>query len=287
MNSGQFSRKPDWLRTGLPSGRAFAETGRLLAGLDLNTVCRGARCPNMGECFGRRVAAFLIMGRSCTRACRFCNIGGKGRPEALDPEEPGRVAEAAARLGLKHAVVTSVTRDDLPDGGASHFAAAIRTLRECNPDITVEVLVPDFRGDEEALKRVFAERPEVFNHNVETVPSLYESVRPDADYEGSLRVLASAASQGLLVKSGLMLGLGETAGQVAATLQDLSHAGCKVVTAGQYLPPTGRHLPVERYVTPEEFEELARKGEQLGLVMHCGPLVRSSYNADAFLEADR
>ncbi|MCL5943017.1 MAG: lipoyl synthase [Actinobacteria bacterium] len=252
----------------------------LLRTRGLHTVCESARCPNKGECFERGTATFLILGGTCTRNCRFCSVES-GRPELLDPQEPARVADAAARMGLRHVVVTSVTRDDLPDGGAAHFAATIRALRRRLPDATVEVLVPDFGGDRDALDVVLDERPEVFNHNVETVPRLYPKVRPQAAYRRSLAVLAHAAQRGgSIVKTGLMVGLGETAQEVRAVLGEVQAVGVGVVTVGQYLRPSREHLPVVEYVTPARFDEYKEYGERLGLQVEAAPFVRSSYRAE-------
>jgi lipoic acid synthetase len=258
------------------------------------TVCEEARCPNIHECWAReRTATFMLMGDICTRHCGFCAVG-KGKPGALDPQEPERVAEAAAELSLSHAVVTSVNRDDLEDGGAAHFAKTIRAIRRRLPGCTVEVLIPDFRGDGRALETVLAEEPEVLNHNTETVPRLYRRVRPDARYEQSLELLAradahrrrTASSAKMKTKSGLMAGLGETFDELLATLADLRAAGCDIATVGQYLQPYEKRLPVERYYTPEEFERLRVEGEAMGFLrVESGPLVRSSYHARRALEA--
>jgi len=277
------SRLPEWLRIKLPRDPSFARTRDLVADLGLNTVCQGARCPNICECFARSTATFLILGRSCTRACAFCNIG-PGRVEPVDPGEPARVAEAAKRLGLTHAVVTSVTRDDLPDGGAAHFAATIRALRQARPQATVEVLIPDFRGSEAALRLVLDARPDVLNHNVETVPGLYPRIRPQADYAQSLTLLARAAAAGLPAKSGLMVGLGETVAEVHQVIRDLHAQGVTIVTIGQYLRPSKAHPEPARYVHPDEFAALAEFGRSLGVPhMFCAPLVRSSYHAGEFV----
>ncbi len=281
--SPRSSRLPEWLRITLPQDRTFARTRDLVADLGLNTVCQGARCPNICECFARSTATFLILGRSCTRGCAFCNIG-LGRPEPLDPGEPGRVAEAARRLGLKHAVVTSVTRDDLPDGGAAHFAATIRALREVVPGATVEVLIPDFQGDAAALRLVLDAKPDVLNHNVETVPGLYPRIRPQADYVQSLVLLERAARAGLPAKSGLMVGFGESMEEVHQVIRDLHYRGVTMVTIGQYLRPSKAHPEPERYVHPDEFAALADYGRSLGVPhMFCAPLVRSSYHAGEFV----
>lgn len=283
---GTSPRLPSWLRVKPPMGEAFARTAAAVAGQELHTVCRQARCPNMSECFGKGVATFLILGGVCTRACAFCNVT-PGTPGQPDPDEPARVAQAAVKLGLKHAVVTSVTRDDLPDGGAALFAATIRAIREALPGTSVEVLIPDFQGNERALHTVLDAAPEVLNHNLETVPELYATVRPQARYERSLDLLARVKSSGLpaRAKSGLMLGLGETREQLTRVLADLASIGCDMVTVGQYLRPSRRNLPVVRYVPPEEFEEVAQLGRSLGIpVMYCGPLVRSSHDARDLLE---
>lgn len=280
-NSAPVLRIPPWLRTRLPEGRSFSDTGALLKDLDLNTVCQSARCPNKWECFSRSVATFLIMGRQCTRNCAFCNIT-PGQAEPLDGDEPRRVAEGAFRLGLKHVVVTSVTRDDLPDGGAGHFAETIGRIRERLPQCSVEVLIPDFRGDEAALRTVLEAGPSVVNHNVETVPRLYPAVRPQADYAQSLTLLRRVAESGtdIPAKSGLMAGLGETDEELRQVLRDLKDVGCEMVTVGQYMRPSRLHPPVQRYMPPEDFDALAEYGQGIGVPrMFCAPLVRSSYHA--------
>jgi lipoic acid synthetase len=266
----------------------------MMRGLSLVTVCEEARCPNIHECWAReRTATFMLMGDICTRHCGFCAVQ-KGKPGELDADEPERVAEAAARLGLSHAVVTSVNRDDLPDGGASHFAATIGAIRRRLPGATVEVLIPDFSGHWEALETVLAAGPEILNHNTETVPRLYRRVRPDARYEQSLELLARAdafrrrSSTLLKTKSGVMVGLGETFDELLETLRDLRRASCDIATIGQYLQPYERRLPVERYYTPEEFERLRDEGEAMGFSrVESGPLVRSSYHARRALEGAR
>jgi lipoic acid synthetase len=251
----------------------------------LRTVCQEARCPNAWECFARRTATFLILGDRCTRDCRFCNIAS-GPPRPVDPEEPRRVAEAAARLELDHVVVTAVTRDDLPDGGASHFAATIEAVRRRLPSAAIEVLVPDFGGDRAALAAVLAARPAVLNHNLETVARLYPLVRPQALYARSLALLA--AVEGIPAKSGIMLGLGESTAEVRQALRDLHRAGCRILTLGQYLRPSPRHLPVARYVPPEEFARLGDEARAMGFSqVASAPLVRSSYRAGEFFRALR
>jgi len=279
------ARKPPWLKRPLPQGPAFSRTQGLLRALRLNTVCDGANCPNRMECYSKNVAAFLILGRVCTRDCAFCDIP-PGKPEAVDPDEPPRLAQAAAQLGLAHVVVTSVTRDDLPDGGASHFAAVLDALRRALPHATREALIPDFGGDPDSLDAVLKALPHVLNHNLETVPELYAAVRPQAAYERSLELLARVKQSGkaVLSKSGIMLGLGETPGQIGRVLADLASVGCDIVTMGQYLAPSPRHAPILRYAAPEEFDSWAKRGRALGIKhMHCAPLVRSSYNAGSFV----
>jgi len=252
----------------------------------LHTVCESARCPNLGECFSRPTAAFLILGNRCTRACGFCAVE-HGRPGPPDPAEPEAVAEAARALGLRYVVITSVTRDDLADGGSGQFAAAVRAVRRRLPEARVEVLTPDFRGEARAIQAVAAAGPDVFNHNLETVPALYPRVRPQADYQRSLQLLRAvkANGPGLVTKSGLMLGLGESPAEVEAVMEDLVAAGVAVLTLGQYLAPTRRHLPVARYLEPEEFEAWAERGRAGGFrQVFAGPLVRSSYHADEVWE---
>ncbi len=282
--------RPPWLKVRHVDNETYAGVLDLVEKKHLNTVCQEARCPNIFECWGvEKTATFMLMGDVCTRRCGFCAVTqGVGRP--LDPEEPRHVAEAVSALGVKHAVVTSVNRDELPDGGAAHFAATIREIRRLARGVTVEVLIPDFLGDEAALAAVLAERPEVLNHNTETVERLYRRVRPDAIYARSLELLARAARfrdgemSALRVKSGVMVGLGETKDELLATLRDLRAAGADVVTIGQYLQPHAKRLPIERYYAPEEFEELKRAGEELGFSrVESGPLVRSSYHARAAL----
>jgi lipoyl synthase len=278
--------RPDWLKIRIPAPEVVAEVESLIREQRLVTVCEEARCPNLHECWGvHRTATFMLMGDICTRHCGFCNVG-KGRPGELDPQEPQRVAEAVARLGLRFAVVTSVNRDDLEDGGAGHFATTIRWIRSLSPSCGVEVLIPDFRGGEGALRTVLEARPDVLNHNVETVPHLYRRVRPDADYGQSLALLLRTAtwrdahSPDLRVKSGIMVGLGETPEQVLELMADWRRCRVDIATIGQYLPPSGLHLPLHRFVAPEEFEMYARKGLEMGFQrVESAPLVRSSYHA--------
>jgi lipoic acid synthetase len=274
-------RFPDWLKKRLPSGPEAAQTRRLVAELRLATVCHSAKCPNIWECYARHVATFMILGDRCTRGCRFCGVA-RGEAGPPDPDEPRRVAEAVGRLGLRHAVITSVTRDDLPDGGAAHFVATIKAVRAANPAVTVEVLTPDFQDDCEAIRRVVEAGPDVFNHNVETVPRLYPAVRPGADYARSLDVLhtAKALRADMLTKSGLMVGLGEEPGEVEAVLGDLRQAGVDLVTIGQYLQPTREHLPVAEFVRPDVFARYEANATEQGFAAaFCGPFVRSSYKA--------
>ena len=252
---------------------------------NLHTVCESARCPNIGECFSKPTATFLILGDVCTRTCVFCSVDKKARPLAVDPEEPMNIALTAKELNLKHVVVTSVTRDDLPDGGAGQFALTIKAIRDNISRILIEVLTPDFRGDEGALAVVLEARPDIFNHNLETVPSLYSLVRPQADYLRSLAVLERSKAAGLITKSGIMVGLGETPSEVREVLKDLKAAGCDAVTIGQYLRPTRENLEVREYVEPEVFKEYEEFGRKLGLRhVYSGPFVRSSYNAEKLMD---
>jgi lipoic acid synthetase len=274
--------RPDWLRVKFFNGPNYQELKRLMRTLGLNTVCESARCPNMGECWEHRTATFMILGNICTRACGFCAVPS-GKP-AVPPDElePDRVAEAAERMGLRYAVVTSVNRDDQPDGGASIFARTITEIHRRVPACKVEVLIPDFRGDWQALETVVAARPDVLNHNTETVPRLYHEVRKGAVYGRSLELLRRAKSLAphMSTKTGLMLGLGETREEVLAAMQDLAAQGTAILTLGQYMQPTREHLPVARFVHPDEFAEYKTLGEQMGFAhVESGPLVRSSYHA--------
>jgi len=279
--------KPPWLKRRIPSGATYQKVRRLLHSAHLHTVCQEACCPNLGECFSQGTATFLILGDRCTRTCRFCAVA-HGPVEPLDPGEPSRVAEAVRTMKLRYVVVTSVTRDDLTDGGASVFAETIRKIREKSPGTKVEVLIPDFRGDRQALKAVLAGRPDVLNHNVETVPRLYGSVRPGADYQRSIELLKNAREidPAIPTKSGLMLGLGERPDEVVQVLNDLLGAGCRILTSGQYLQPSAQHLPVERFVPPEEFEEWRKRALEMGFrEVASGPFVRSSYHAQEAYES--
>jgi lipoyl synthase len=269
-------RKPYWLRRPMAHEGKQEQVKEQLN--SVHTVCTEAKCPNRGECFAHGTATFLVMGAVCTRRCIFCSVG-KGVVKPLDWGEIDRVVEAAVSMQLHHLVITSVTRDDLPDGGASFFAKLVNVARERINDITIELLIPDMQGDHAALSAVFASRPDVLNHNVETVPSLYHTVRPQADYRQSLSVLRSASEAELLTKSGMMVGLGESKKDVFSVMDDLAGAGCSIVTIGQYLQPTPEQTPVVRYVTPEEFKEYRDYGEKKDLHVVAGPFVRSSYNA--------
>lgn len=274
-------RKPAWLKTRLPTGPEYEKVRTLIRDGDLHTVCQEARCPNQWECFSSRTATFLIMGPNCTRNCRFCAVD-HGVPAPPDCGEPVRVAEAAKRMGLSYVVVTSVTRDDLPDGGASVFAETIREIRARIPGAAVEILIPDFQGDAEALRTVVEAKPDVLNHNIETVPHLYPSVRPEAIYIRSLDLLGRALilDPSLATKSGLMLGLGESPEEIRETLRDLLDAGCSLLTLGQYLQPSKGHIEVARFVPPEEFDLWKKTAMDMGFArVASGPFVRSSYHA--------
>ena len=278
--------KPEWLRRRFSFKSSVTEVNDLLLDLNLHTVCQEAHCPNQSECFGNHTATFMLLGDHCSRNCTFCAVT-YGVMEPPDPQEPNRVAEAVSRLDLKYVVLTSVTRDDLADGGASHFAATIKTIRSVGRNILVEVLVPDFKGSAQSLATVVAAQPAVLNHNLETVPRLYEKVRPQADYRRSLDVLANAAKSGIQTKSGLMLGLGETSREIWETLNDLRRADCAYLTLGQYLAPSAEHVPVQRYVPPEEFERWGETSRAMGFQdVASGPLVRSSYRAEELFEKD-
>jgi lipoic acid synthetase len=274
-------RHPPWLKVRAPGGAGYVETRGIVKELGLHTVCEEARCPNLGECWGHKTATFMLLGDTCTRNCAFCAVS-HGKPLTVDPHEPARVGEAVARLGLRHVVVTSVNRDDLPDGGAAHFAATARAIRRSAPECRIETLIPDFQGDVRAVEVVCAAPVGILNHNVETVPRLYRRVRPGARYERSLRVLEAArtAPGARLTKAGLMLGLGEEIEELRQVFRDLRAVGCDILTLGQYLRPSGDQLPVERYVTPEEFDAIGAEARTCGFRhVESGPLVRSSYHA--------
>jgi lipoic acid synthetase len=280
-------RKPDWLRVRLPAGSKYGRVKNLMRGHHLHTVCEEAMCPNLGECWSRGTATFLLMGDTCTRSCSFCHIK-TGRPAALDEGEPRRVAESVVALNLSHCVLTSVNRDELPNGGAHIFANTIRQIRQRLPNCTIEVLIPDFKGNRDALKEVMDARPEILNHNTETVPRLYRTVRPQANYQQTLKVLSGAKEMdsGAVTKSGIMLGLGETKEEVLAVMRDLRQHQVDILTIGQYLRPSPLHLPVYRYVHPDEFQELHDLGMELGYRwVESGPLVRSSYHAEGQAQA--
>jgi len=286
-NSRPVLRRPDWLKVRLPGGDNYHELKLLMRGLDLHTVCESARCPNIAECWSHRTATFMILGDLCTRRCGFCAVP-KGLPSTVDWDEPERVASAARSMGLKYVVVTSVDRDDQPDGGAKMFSLTIEALRRQIADCKVEVLIPDFRGSDEALETVLSAQPDILNHNIETVPRLYAVARRGSRYERSLRLLAHARElkPSIPTKSGLMVGLGETFEEVCSVLGDLSAAGVGIVTIGQYLRPSGDQLPVSRFYTPDEFAALKREGVRLGIRhVESGPLVRSSYHAHEQVEA--
>lgn len=275
--------RPDWLKVRLPAGSGnYGEIKDIMRGLNLHTVCEEARCPNIGECWGNRTATFMILGDICTRACRYCAVTS-GKPHELDLDEPRHVAEAVRSMGLKHAVVTSVDRDDLADGGASQFAQTIDWIRKLNPDCAVEVLTPDFQADERSLKIVMNAGPDIFNHNIETVETVFRKVRPGrSDYRKSLFVLkrAKQLEPASLTKSGLMVGLGESMDEVRQTMRDLREQDVDIMTIGQYLRPTAKHVPIHRYVHPNEFAELREYGLGIGFAhVESGPLVRSSYHA--------
>lgn len=274
-------KRPEWLRVKLPYGETYKNVQDIIDTHQLHTVCQSARCPNMGECWSSGTATFMILGNVCTRSCGFCAIA-TGRPEAgLDWDEPRRVADAARLMGLRHCVITSVNRDERKDGGAPIFAESIRLIREQQPGCTIEVLIPDFRGIWDALQIVIDARPEIMNHNVETVPRLYRRVRPQANYQRSLDVLERSKAQGLKTKSGIMVGLGETKEEVLALMDDFAAINLDVMTIGQYLQPTRMHLPVEEFVHPEVFAWYKEEGERRGIKhVESGPLVRSSYHAE-------
>jgi lipoic acid synthetase len=272
--------RPEWLKVRIPSGENFSRLKHIVDVHKLHTVCEEARCPNMGECWNAGTATFMILGDVCTRSCGFCAVK-TGRPQGLDLEEPRRVAQAIRMMGVKHAVITSVNRDELPDGGAAVFAETIRRVRAVNPGVKVEVLIPDFRGVEWALDLVIEAAPDILNHNVETVPRLYHIVRPQAKYPRSIELLNRANRRGMITKSGLMLGIGEEMQEVMDVMQDLRDVHCDILTLGQYLQPTTQHLPVNRFVHPEEFKEFKRRGLEMGFRhVESGPLVRSSYHAE-------
>jgi lipoyl synthase len=280
--SHQPPRKPDWLKVRFPAGPRYNQIDRYHRDHGLHSVCRSAACPNQGECWSRGTATFMILGSECTRGCRFCNVEQQ-TPHAPDPDEPVKVAEAVAELSLRHAVITSVTRDDLHDGGAAHFAAVTRAIKQRLPTCRIELLIPDLQGNWEALTAILGAGPDILGHNLETVPRLYQQVRQGADYQRSLQLLQNSAAIApqISTKSGLMLGLGETGAEIEAVMRDLIAVNCKRLTIGQYLQPTRNHQPVTRYAPPEEFDALKQLGLELGFDhIEAGPLVRSSYHAE-------
>jgi lipoic acid synthetase len=281
------ARKPAWLKMKMPAGEEFSRLLRLVNQQQLHTVCQSAKCPNMGECWAAGTATLMILGDVCTRSCGFCHIA-TGRPPTLDLDEPRRVGRAVASMGLKHIVITSVNRDELADGGAGVWAETIRQIRSQSPGTSIEVLIPDFCGDWNALQQVLDEKPEILNHNIESVPRLYPRVRPQAKYHRSLKLLHLAKGQGFVTKTGMMLGLGEREKEIESVIDDLVSINCDILTLGQYLQPTAAHLPVARWVHPSEFDRWKEHGELCGLRhVEAGPLVRSSYHAEKQVIASR
>jgi len=286
-----LGKRPDWLKVKLPTGDNYSDVRNLMRDNKLNTVCEEARCPNIAECWNHRTATFMILGDTCTRSCGFCNVK-LGMPNELDLDEPKRVVDAIKQLNLRHAVITSVNRDELEDGGASIFKECVRLVREEKPDCTVEILIPDFKGDGKAFEIIMQYPPDILNHNLETVKRLYHAVRPQAKYERSLNLIKwfsseagsrfAGKSRGLKTKSGIMVGIGERTEEVLGLMKDLYEHGCEIMTIGQYLQPTKVHLPVDRFVTPEEFRMYKEEGLKMGFkIVESSPLVRSSYHADA------
>ena len=281
MRNTPYQKKPEWLKVRIENPKNLSHVNTLIQSLNLNTVCHGANCPNRLECYSKRTATFMILGSVCSRHCRFCNIES-GLLLPPDINEPYRVAQAVKELDLKHAVVTSVTRDDLPDGGASYFADTIRAIREASPETKIEVLIPDFKGDEDALIKVMAEKPDIINHNVETVSRLYEAIRPEADYRQSLELLKriKAYDARIFSKSGFMLGLGEVPEEIYQLIRDLKEVSVDILTIGQYLPPSDQHAPLVEYIHPDTFLEYGKYAQSIGISsVASAPLVRSSYNA--------
>lgn len=282
MQEQSRPRLPEWIRARFPGGDGYHRLKNVMRDLKLNTVCEDARCPNIGECWNRGTATFMILGDICTRGCRYCAVA-KGKPAALDLQEPGRVADAVDQMNLRHAVITSVDRDDLPDGGASIFAQTILQIRKRTPQCAIEVLIPDFKGDADALRAVMDAAPDVLNHNTETVPRLYPTIRLGGKYEITLELLQRAKQwyPDSITKSGIMLGLGEEDHELEATIRDLVSVGVDILTLGQYLQPTKKHVPVARFYHPDEFRDWKQRGEALGIRhVESGPLVRSSYHAE-------
>jgi lipoic acid synthetase len=279
------AKRPDWLKVRLPIGENYTDVKNLMRRQNLNTVCEEAKCPNIAECWNHRTATFMILGDTCTRSCGFCNVK-VGMPTELDIEEPKRVVESVVELNLRHVVITSVNRDELKDGGAAIFKECVRLIREQKPECTVEILIPDFKGDEEAFKIIMEYPPDILNHNLETVPRLYHAVRPQAKYERSLELIKWFKQKCLKTKSGIMVGIGEKPEEVLELMKDLVNHGCDILTIGQYLQPTKMHLPVDRFVTPDEFNMYKEEGLKIGFkIVESAPLVRSSYHADQHARA--
>lgn len=279
-----LGKRPEWLKVKMPSGENYVDVLNLVKNNNLNTVCEEARCPNIAECWNNRTATFMILGDICTRSCGFCSVK-TGMPSFLDTDEPRRVAEAVKKLELHHCVITSVDRDELEDGGAKIYSETVRQIRELNPNCTVEILIPDFRGEESSFKIIMQNPPDILSHNVETAPRLYDVVRPQAKYSRSLELLRWFNSNGIRTKSGLMVGIGETNHEVIEVLQDLNDHGCDIVTIGQYLQPTKIHLPVQRFVSLDDFRNFKQVGLKIGLkIVESAPLVRSSYHADKHVQ---
>jgi len=280
-----LGKRPDWLKVRLPIGENYSDVKNLMRRQKLNTVCEEAKCPNISECWNHRTATFMILGDTCTRSCGFCNIK-VGIPNELDVEEPKRVVQSVVELNLRHVVITSVNRDELKDGGSTIFKECVRLIREQKPDCTIEILIPDFKGDEDAFNIIMQNPPDILNHNMETVPRLYHAVRPQAKYERSLELIKWFKSKGLKTKSGIMVGIGEKTEEVLELMKDLVAHGCDILTIGQYLQPTKLHLPVDRFVTPEEFKMYKEEGLKIGFkIVESSPLVRSSYHADEHARA--
>ncbi len=289
MHRSNYIRKPDWLKVKFPAGANYTKIDRYHRLNGLNSVCRSAACPNQGECWSQGTATFMILGNVCSRHCRFCNVAS-GKLSPIDTDEPVKVAQAIYELELNHAVITTVTRDDLADGGASQFVALIREIRKLTNDCRIELLISDLQGNHDALACIVAEKPDIIGHNVETVPRLYTQVRPEAEYRRTLALIAAVQQQdsSIITKSGLMLGMGEAEEEVNQVMVDLREYGCQLLTLGQYLAPSKDHFPVQRYVTPQEFSKYAQKGMALGFThVEAGPLVRSSYHAEAQYDAHK
>lgn len=277
-------RLPEWLKKKIPTNQNIKETKKILNKFGLNSVCQSAKCPNIGECFSSKTTTFMIMGNTCTRDCRFCAVQ-TGEPEPLNEKEPANIAQAVEELGLVHAVITSVTRDDLTDGGANHFAKTIKEIRQLSPEITLEVLTPDFKNNINAIEEVVKAKPDIYNHNVETIPGLYTEVRPQADYKQSLAVLeyVKKLDNRIFTKSGIMVGLGEKEEEVVSVMKDLRAVNCDILTIGQYLQPGKEYLPVEEYIKPQKFEEYKNIADKIGFTyVASGPFVRSSFHARDF-----